>query len=700
MAAEDKPKKPPTRTAADKETQKAVLERMQRDLDGYVEKYDEIMRAREAQYADLIRPAWRQIRDNLKAEIENLYAKYADKDGKLNATGERKLQRLQALNKNVRETLQALRNDDELLTNSLAYTYTDSVIFHSWGLEQATELSVVVPALTHSAVMGVIANPWLPDGKTYSDRIRANTAYLADKATQAVTRAWTEGWDVQRTAREVMDTAGEGYNNAVRLARTELNRAASMAASHSYMQNADILDGKKWMATLDSRTAPKDAANDGKVYDLDYDTPENPGVAGQRIPNHVQCRCKYSPVVSGVKDRVRERIARDDDGKNYHTQAANYREYAKERGLPDLDERLMKDDPKRYLRNGEDMSAYNGQKGGATGSTGSGGIKTPEKPKKASSAKQGPPADAFAAKVKERIAKGLPSEADVREVGNLVAKELDKALPADIKALTPEYARAGARRRALVKELNDESARAQKGKERTMTDDEYAEKYQEYEEVHAKWLQLRRDIQAAKPSKVREVLARIRSMGKPKDEGLHFVRTGMKNSEIAEQEVDYVVDFLPTDWVTASNKFGPMTAGMEDRGYYQRPYSGNNDIAKIVLSGGSEASARRRVAWHEFGHRMENVQPKIAVLEREFYKRRTEGEALKWLGAGYGKAEKARRDDFLDPYMGKDYSPQSNGNADNYELLSMGLEALYSGSYDLELDKDFRDFILGVLAAL
>ena len=35
-----------------------------------------------------------------------------------------------------------------------------------------------------------------------------------------------------------------------------------------------------------------------------------------------------------------------------------------------------------------------------------------------------------------------------------------------------------------------------------------------------------------------------------------------------------------------------------------------------------------------------------------------------------------------------------------YELLSMGLESVYRGSYDLTQDEDFADFIYGILAAL
>jgi hypothetical protein len=59
---------------------------------------------------------------------------------------------------------------------------------------------------------------------------------------------------------------------------------------------------------------------------------------------------------------AKERIARGQGdtpshfGKRTFTNARTYREYAAERGLPDLDERLNNDNPKRYLRPGESVA--------------------------------------------------------------------------------------------------------------------------------------------------------------------------------------------------------------------------------------------------------------------------------------------------------------------------------------------------------
>jgi hypothetical protein len=94
---------------------------------------------------------------------------------------------------------------------------------------------------------------------------------------------------------------------------------------------------------------------------------------------------------------------------------------------------------------------------------------------------------------------------------------------------------------------------------------------------------------------------------------------------------------------------------------------------------------------------MEDIYPQIRQMEYEFYQRRTEGCKLEWLGPGYRSAEKTRFDEFIHPYMGKDYG---NTPESGYELLSMGMEGLFAGSFDIFKDPDYADFILGLLASI
>lgn len=112
-----------------------------------------------------------------------------------------------------------------------------------------------------------------------------------------------------------------------------------------------------------------------------------------------------------------------------------------------------------------------------------------------------------------------------------------------------------------------------------------------------------------------------------------------------------------------------------------------------------------RVAVHEFAHRCEDANPHLKVLEERFLSRRTtnpDGSREKLVRYGTGTpAEYVREDSFVNIYMGKQY------DHDNREILSMGSEAVFSGTNGGLLgigtqrkDPEMRSFILGLYASM
>ena len=165
-----------------------------------------------------------------------------------------------------------------------------------------------------------------------------------------------------------------------------------------------------------------------------------------------------------------------------------------------------------------------------------------------------------------------------------------------------------------------------------------------------------------------------------------------------KEMVDTAAELLPSDWVdnSISNQF-QLWAMNTQRGYYAH---GKRRVIKGVptyvgdFRATMDAPTAPSTVLHEFGHRAEYTTPGLKELEKEFYDRRTAGDSLEWMGSGYKKNEQTRRDDFTDEYMGKDYF------GDAWEILSMGLEGVFYGNYELyEKDQDYFDFILGLLAA-
>lgn len=150
--------------------------------------------------------------------------------------------------------------------------------------------------------------------------------------------------------------------------------------------------------------------------------------------------------------------------------------------------------------------------------------------------------------------------------------------------------------------------------------------------------------------------------------------------------VEEAYQLYPQEWVNNSINHGNLTPKKVDRGYY------SHFSKEIAISGYSDSHSLE-TAIHELGHRFERTQ-NLKQYEKLLYDKRTAGEDLQWLGAGYGKAEKTRVDNWLSKYMGKDYG----GTA--YEIISMGFEYAYTNPDLLLQDEEFANFIYGILTLL
>lgn len=189
--------------------------------------------------------------------------------------------------------------------------------------------------------------------------------------------------------------------------------------------------------------------------------------------------------------------------------------------------------------------------------------------------------------------------------------------------------------------------------------------------------------ETAHANALKEALAQIREIGP------RYAQPWAKGSkQDARALFDEMAPYMPRAWLDASAAT-PMLAKTVKRGFYR--HHGKDGNAEYALSGG------RSVAVHEFGHRVERVVPGVIAVEYGYYRRRTAGEQLTWLGPGHGKAERTRKDKFAHAYIGKDYG----GTA--YELLSMGLEGAVYGNHGLgvnAIDPEMRRWILGIMGAL
>ena len=205
--------------------------------------------------------------------------------------------------------------------------------------------------------------------------------------------------------------------------------------------------------------------------------------------------------------------------------------------------------------------------------------------------------------------------------------------------------------------------------------------YDEYRVFSEKWWNLKQSAPLEYANDLKTALSKVRKVGA----GDINVKAHLKNSRsTVTKVVQDAYDYYPTEWVEKSVARGTLSPKKVDRGYY-------SDGEQIIAISGSAYNSQFETAIHELGHRYERAVPEILTAESTFYARRTAGESLEWLGQGYRKNEKTRRDNFVSPYMGKDYG----GNA--YELVSMGFEYAYNDPSKLFKDEDMTELIYGIL---
>ena len=110
---------------------------------------------------------------------------------------------------------------------------------------------------------------------------------------------------------------------------------------------------------------------------------------------------------------------------------------------------------------------------------------------------------------------------------------------------------------------------------------------------------------------------------------------------------------------------------------------------------------KARVLIHEMGHWIQQKSARVHREAQAFYARRTAGEPLQRLRNlqpqfGYKFSEVTRVDKFSDPYIGKWYGANQQG-----EIISMGVDMLYTDPLKFALnDPDYFDFIVRMLRGL
>ena len=132
----------------------------------------------------------------------------------------------------------------------------------------------------------------------------------------------------------------------------------------------------------------------------------------------------------------------------------------------------------------------------------------------------------------------------------------------------------------------------------------------------------------------------------------------------------------------------------------ERPFYSLTD-KKLNLNTHPKSPSKLSRGLHESMHWLEDFNPHVHKRCVEFLEHRCKGETPQSLrrltGLRYCPYEKARPDNFFNPYCGKDYIDK-NGNRYATEILSMGVEQMLKGPAAFaKQDPEYFNFVVSVL---
>lgn len=147
---------------------------------------------------------------------------------------------------------------------------------------------------------------------------------------------------------------------------------------------------------------------------------------------------------------------------------------------------------------------------------------------------------------------------------------------------------------------------------------------------------------------------------------------------------------------------GVRFSGYRGRSFHSEgPETGAGRVKRTYVCLSGEVS--KRTLYHEIGHAIEAVNPVANAMVSRWLKRRIEGKDAQRLSSltgirSYKRSEVAVKDDFIDPYVGKVYTPRQGVQSN--EVLAMGLERLADPMSAAKLAIKDPDHLALILAAL
>lgn len=268
--------------------------------------------------------------------------------GKENAIDQRWMKELENASIRVRVTrlesiqLQMKQHVEELSVKRLSGTtellgnvYKDGYYRSVFELEKGIGIGASFAKIDKRQLEAILSAPWAPDGSSFSQRIWTDRVRLTGTLRNIFSQGLISGDTSKQMIEQLMKRFDVSRKNAERLILTESAYFAGQSRIAGYKELG--VEQYRYTATLDSRTSITCRDLDGKVFDI-----EDAQVNVNYPPMHAYCR---STTIPHYEDNIKERVARDEDGKTYKVpEDINYNDWA-EKYAPEATETVTVETP-------------------------------------------------------------------------------------------------------------------------------------------------------------------------------------------------------------------------------------------------------------------------------------------------------------------------------------------------------------------
>jgi len=253
--------------------------------------------------------AYTEALKEIREELSRLYEKLKDPDGKLTFAEMTKYNRLTGLDEQISGIMgRAYDVAVGELDRLPAEMYDASFFRYAWAFDQNARVSLRWGVLDPGAVGDIIRNPLDLIAK---DSLSVDTR---NRIRRAISQGLLQGKSFPQMARGVREAMANNAYQAIRIARTEGQRAQSAGtyAAYEKARANGIQGGDKWDATLDGRTREdhrkmdgKSRRDDGLFHLPNGETARYPVDPGLSAGQAINCRCRLRFEIEGYAPQLR-----------------------------------------------------------------------------------------------------------------------------------------------------------------------------------------------------------------------------------------------------------------------------------------------------------------------------------------------------------------------------------------------------------